>query len=56
MPPPIILIIHLEYPLIHVQIFRNQLGQLMLEFLPLINVSPPDWDRDITLLENSLGA
>jgi len=56
MTPAIILIIHFKDPYVNVKVISYQSGQSSLELLLLVDIISRDRDRDITVLENTLGS
>jgi len=56
MASAIVFVIHFEDPYVDVQVVSYQSGQSSLKLLLLVDIVSTDRDRDITVLENTLGS
>jgi hypothetical protein len=55
-PSPAKLIVYLEDPHIYVKVVSDEPCERLLEFLALVDVIRTDRNRNVTLLEDALGA
>ena len=56
MPSPAKLIVYLEDPHIYVKVVSDEPSERLLELLALVDVVRTDRNRNVTLLEDALGA